>query len=420
MPERDRALVTAIVYGVLRTRSRLDHVLERAARRRVGAIDRRVLEILRIALYQVLDLDRIPAAAAVNEAVAMARRHGRAQAAGFVNGVLRACCRDARVRERRLAEPRPPVSEGPRAWRDWLALETSFPPAFVDRVLRSRGAVEGEALLRASNQPAPVVLRPARRSGGSEALARILEAEGVTTKPSPVLPGALRTARGVPQRTAAFRRGLFYIQDEAAQMVTLLLEPLGEEATILDLCAAPGGKVLQAIDAAHPPRTVVAADRSPARLRTVGDNARRLGLRGVLAVATDARRPGLHARFDRVLLDAPCSGTGVIRRHPEIRWRRGEADIARLAVAQRQAMAAACDLLVPGGRLVYAVCSLEPEEGPEVLEATLRERPALRLVPADRLLPDSLARFVDPRGCLVTLPHRDDVDGFFACALTLC
>jgi 16S rRNA (cytosine967-C5)-methyltransferase len=268
------------------------------------------------------------------------------------------------------------------------------------------------------NLPAPLALRPARRSGGAAALAERLLAEGVRTAPSPLLPEALRVEAGAPQKTAAFKDGWFYIQDEASQIVALLLEPLAGARAVLDACAAPGGKLLGALDAAGPGETLwVAADASPERLRLVRDNARRLRLQGPRLVAMDAARPALRPGFDRILVDAPCSGTGVIRRHPEIRWRRTPSDFAAQAARQGDLLRAALDLAAPGGRTVYAVCSLEPEEGPRVVDDATRGRDDVRRVGVGGLLPPGLLRLACADGSLLTLPHRDDTDGFFAAVL---
>jgi 16S rRNA (cytosine967-C5)-methyltransferase len=409
MPERDRALCTELVYGVQRRRAVLDESIAAVSRRPLESIDRRLLGVLRIAAYQILVLTRVPWPAAVDEAVRTAKARGGAGSGSFANGVLRALCRAVEAGTIPTDRPRPDPRSRASGFRDWLAREVSFPLPLVDRYLDRHGSEEAEALLRALNQP------------GSEALARALAAEGVATVPSPVLPGALRVVRGVPQRTKAFGDGAFYIQDEAAQMVALLLEPLNPSVRLIDLCAAPGGKILQAADTLERASgMLLAADRSPRRLRRLRENASRMGLAWIQCVAMEVEKPALRGRFDRVLLDAPCSGTGVIRRHPEIRWRRTMSDIRRHAAAQDRALRAASGLLAPEGRLVYAVCSLEPEEGPERIDALLRERGDLKLIDARLILPDALHRFVNGRGALETLPHRDDVDGFFAAVLSLC
>jgi 16S rRNA (cytosine967-C5)-methyltransferase len=300
----------------------------------------------------------------------------------------------------------------------YLAEKHSFPRFLVDRFLDRFGREECASLLDTLNRPAPTVLRLRQGSGSAEGMQNRLLEEGVSTIPSPLLPGALRVVRGAPQHTQAFREGCIYIQDEAAQIVTLLLLPIEPSGGLLDLCAAPGGKLLAAAETLPPGARIVAADASLARLRLFDGNARRLGIGGVLEVVMDAARPALRGVFGRVLLDAPCTGTGVIRRHPEIRWRRTPGDIQVSAGAQGRALAAAAGLVSPAGRIVYSVCSLEPEEGEERIDELLHERREFAVVDARSILPPALHHLVDGHGYLRTLPHRDDTDGFFAAVLS--
>jgi len=409
--ERERHLATTLVYGVLRQRRALDRLIETSSRRPLREIDPVVLIAARLAVFQVLFLSRVPRAAAVNDAVARVRAQRGRGAAAFANAVLRSVCRF-------LDEGRDPATLLPDESIDpvaFLAEMYSFPRFLVRRYLTRFGRLECEELLRACNRPAPTALRVA--GGAAERVARALQGEGIDTAPSPILPGALRVVRGAAQRTRAFRDGTIYVQDEAAQIVSRLLLPIDPADSLLDLCAAPGGKLLAAADTSLPPARIVAADVSLERLRLLDDNARRMRVGGIMRVVTDARRPGIGARFTRVLLDAPCSGTGVIRRHPEIRWRRREGDITASAAAQEQALLAAADLVARGGRLVYSVCSLEPEEGPAPVSAVLERRPDLALLDARVVLPSAHHSLVDERGCFVTLPHRDDIDGFFAAVM---
>ena len=414
LPEdRERHLATTLVYGVLRRRSTLDRLIEKTSSRPLSEIDPRTLIVLRMALFQILFLTRVPRAASVSEAVSLLRaRHGRG-AASFANGVLRASCRLLeRSPDEALSLPR--ESDDPIGF---LAEKHSCPRSLVERFLERLGREECEALLDTFNRPAPTVLRMRQGLTDAGALRRRLLEEGVETVPSPVLEGALRVVRGSPQRTDVFREGLIYIQDEAAQIVALLLLPIDPAGGVLDLCAAPGGKLLAVAEKLPEEVLIVAADASAARLGFLEENAGRLRIGRIHKVVMDAARPALRRTFGRVLLDAPCSGTGVIRRHPEIRWRRRPEDILRWAGSQGEALRAAADLVSPSGRLVYSVCSLEPEEGQRQIEALLGARRDLAVVDARSLLPPSLHRMVNPGGFLETLPQRDDTDGFFAAVL---
>lgn len=411
MAERERALATELVYGVLRRRLALDRSIHECSRRPLTSLTAPLLTALRLTLYQILFLTRIPPAAAVDEGVRMVRERLGQGAAAYANGVLRGLCR--RLGQGDMVKEDLP--DPARRAAAHLAAKHSYPRFLVERYLDRLGFAECEALLETMNRPAPVVLRPSSKAGGMEALARRLRAEGVSTAPSPILPGTLRASGGAPQRSEAFREGLFYIQDEASQIVARLLPP-GPGDT-LDLCAAPGGKALQLAEEAAPGTRVIAADRSRERLSLLMRNTARLGVHNLRAIAMDARMPALRTRVARLLVDAPCSGTGIIRRHPEIRWRRKPADIARFARAQALILRAAADLLAPGGMMVYAVCSLEPEEGIERVRGLLRQHPELKALDARRLLPGGLHHLIDPAGFLVTLPHRHDIDGFFAAVI---
>ena len=417
MKERDRALATELVYGVLRRRTVLDRVLERASKRPLHTLDPPVLSCLRVAVYQIHYLTRIPESAAVDEAVGLIRaRSGRA-AAAFGNAVLRAVCGVTRS-GRPHAPERPDPRSHPEEYGVYLAETHSFPRYLVDRFVARYGPAETEVLLETMNRPAPIALRLRRAVGSREEAARRLEREGIETVPSARLDTALRVVRGAAQHSPSFERGECYIQDEASQLVARLLEPIEPDDRLLDLCAAPGGKLLALMEDRPPgARPALAADRSRSRLVRLRENARRSAVSGIHYVVMDAARPALRTRFQRVLLDAPCSGTGIIRRHPEIRWRRTEEDIRRFARLQATALAQACDLLAPVGRLVYAVCSLEPEEGPERIASLLAARPEMALIDVRELLPPGNEALVNRRGFLVTLPHRDDLDGFFAAAL---
>ena len=412
---RDMALTTELVYGVLRRRMWLDHLIGSFSSRPLKEIDFALLLILRLAVYQILFLDRVPDHAAVNEAVRSARtvaRGGRTGAA-FVNGLLRTMIRK---RSRIPAPPDPARAKDPAAA---LALSGSHPEWLVRRWVGRFGLEETQRLIAAANAPAPQALRANRLRTTSSDLAARLSAEGVRTRPSAVLPDFLIVEEGSPQRTRAFDEGLFYIQDEAAGLVVAMVGATAR-MTILDACAAPGGKATALAEMLGAEGLVVAGDRHPARLRLLTQNAKRLGVRCAIVAADMAAAPPLRpeARFDAVLVDAPCSGTGVIRRHPELRYRLSPEDLPRFTAIQSSLLARGAALVRPGGALVYAVCSLEPEEGSERIQALLASHPEFQ--PEDPAVGagNSALCASDPAGpALVTLPHRDAMDGFFAMCL---
>ncbi|MEE9218069.1 MAG: transcription antitermination factor NusB [Acidobacteriota bacterium] len=403
IPERELRLATELLYGTLRWRAALDAVVRRLCRRHPPAPE--IADVLHLALYQILCLERVPAHAAVDRAVEQARALGGAPAASFVNAVLRRACRQGRE----LLEPAPgaPVAER-------LARRYSHPAWLVRRWLRRWGAEQVEALLELNQSPPEVVIWLAPERGDAEAE---LGRSGVKTEPGRYVPGSLRTRGGMLAFSALHGRGGFCIQDEASQLVSLLFErPL--RGTVLDLCAGSGTKTAQLAAWAEPGLLLVAADRARMALRALRSRFRRLGLPQPLLVQADweQARP-LSARFSSVLVDVPCSGTGVLRRRPEIKERLQECDLKHLVECQQRLLDAAAQLTAPGGQLVYAVCSLEPEEGPHQVDDFLSHNFEFERAGPGAGFPSAARALLDERGDLHTLPWRDRIDGFYACRL---
>jgi 16S rRNA (cytosine967-C5)-methyltransferase len=405
----DRALASELVYGTLAWQGRLDHHLGQLVRGSVAALDPPVRAALRLGLYQLLFLDRVPAYAAVDASVRLARRRGRG-AAGLVNAVLRRAAREASS-----GLPLPNASADPI---DRLAVEWSHPRWLVARLADEIGLEELPALLAAHNRSGEVTLRVNQLRTTQETLARELAARGIRAAPARWADGALALERGAGalRRLPQFRDGHFAFQGEASQLVTLLLG-IQPGSCVLDACAAPGGKTVQAAAAAAPGGRVVALDLHAAGVRRIAAEAARLGLAEVGPLVADARRPPLRGMFDAVLVDAPCSGLGTLRRHPELRWRRGEDDLARLAILQGELLAGAAPLVRPGGTLVYAVCSPMRTETDDVIARFLADHRRFARESAAPQLPARAAPLVSADGALRTWPHRHDLDGFFAMRL---
>lgn len=355
----DRALLTQLVYGALRWLRRLDEVVVQAAERPLERIDRELLAPLRIGVLQLLLLDRIPAHAAVDTAVALARERRNRGAAGFVNAVLRNVARRPRLEEWPVGASDP---------LERLAIETSHPTELVGRWWRIYGEEQTRRLLAASNREKPLHVLAFSDRGGRRALAADLAAEGVTTEPSELSPLGLIVRQGDALAGTPFQRGDLYVADEGAQAAAVLPPPRPEER-VLDLAAAPGGKSF-ALLAAEPAVRVVALDREPARIARMAVNARRLG-REVRMVTADGAAPPLAASFDRVVADLPCTGTGTLRKHPELKWRFSVAALERLAGQGLELLRAAAGLVAPGGLLSVITCSLEPEENEQVVATLL-------------------------------------------------
>jgi len=391
----DRDLLRELVLGVLRHRSALDAELASVCRAPLARLSTDLREILEVALYQIRHLDRVPRYAAVDEAVRNARQSGGERAAKLVNAVLR-----------KLAD-RPAPATSRAAAPEELARETSHPEFLVRRWVERFGRETACRILDADNSASGIDLLVNPRKTDRETLRDTLAEEGVAAEPSPISPLGLSVLSGNPLRSPLLAAGHFTVQDVGAQALALLL-PAGE--LLVDLAAAPGGKSFAALAFGRARRTV-SVDRSPARLIRFAQNAARLGMPEAGAVAADFLAPPLPAgRFDRVLLDAPCSGTGTLRKIPEIRYRVSPAGIAKLAQAQVRAVSAAAALLAPGGYLLYATCSLEEEENEQVIAKALRASRGLDLVPIEP--PDRLRPFVE--GARFRLFPDERTDGFTA------
>jgi len=399
---RDAELVTALVLGVLRWRARLDYALQHLLTTPLEELPLRIRLILRMGAYQILFLERIPAYAAVSESVALARRYGHPGTASLVNAVLRRLAREA--------EPPPPLDPV-----EALAVRQSHPRWLVERWVARWGGAEAERLCEANNRPPPAFLRVNTLKASVEEVRSRLHKAGVETEPGS-FPESLRVRSGpVPERMQVVQEGLAWPQDEGSLAAVYALDPQPGE-TVVDACAAPGGKTTHLAALMRDEGRVLSCEVHPRKVETLRRTAERAGARCVEAILLDARLLGERypGAADRVLLDAPCTGLGVIRRRPEIRWRVPPEGPARASRLQRELMAAAARTLRPGGVLVYAVCSPEPEEGEEVVEWGMN---AVGLVPDPFELPWRGGRLEASGGRLVLLPHRHDTDGFFIARL---
>jgi 16S rRNA (cytosine967-C5)-methyltransferase len=405
LPARDRALATELVLGTLRWRGRLDFLLAHVLEREVAGLDPGLATLLRLGAFQIAVAERIPARAAVDESVRCARAAGFARAAGLVNAALRRLAREHAT----LALPA--LDADPVAH---LVHALSLPRWIAERWIARFGPAESAALARASNEVPPLVVRANRLRSDRERLLAELRGRFADARPCRIAPdGIVLGRRGDPGSDPAFRDGRFTVQDEGSQLVVELLDPRPGER-VLDACAAPGGKATACAERTGAPGPVVALDRSRRRIALLARDARRLGLGGVLAVAADASRPLPLAGgrpFDRVLVDAPCSGLGTLRRNPDLRWRLRPDDPGRLAALQRAILEGVASVLRPGGVLVYSTCTLLEEENEGVVGDFLARHGGFRQSSA-RELPERLRPLAGADGFVRTLPHRHDADGF--------
>ena len=403
---RDAALATELVYGALRWQRYLDWILAPHSRRRLERLDPRPRALLRMTAYQLVFLERTPAFAAVDDAVSLARQRAKPGVPEFVNAVLRAFARRG-PREREPAPPDDPVEA--------LALRRSFPTWLARRWVERYGVDEANALMTALNERPPLSVRANTLRTTRVALAvRLRDEEKLETTPTPHAPEGLIVAHGGRAASwRAFADGDFVVQDEASMLVARLLDPKPGD-TVADTCAAPGTKTTHLAQLMENRGRILAFDPQPARLALVDESAKRLGVTIVETRrgAVEALASDFPAACEAVLVDAPCSNLGVLRRNPEVKWRRGFDDLAANARRQREILTAAATMVRSGGRLVYATCSLEPEENQRVVAAFLADRgDFVRDPPPGFPLP------LDGDGVLRCLPHRHGTDGFTAVRL---
>jgi 16S rRNA (cytosine967-C5)-methyltransferase len=414
----DAALATELTLGVLRWRRLLDFLLERTLKKSVTRLDLPVAIALRMGLYQLRFLERIPARAAVNESVELVKRARKTSASSLVNAVLR------RASAERKDPPEKFLLAG-ISTTAWVAIVHSHPEWMVNRWLARFGERQTVSLLKADNRT-PRLSCSLHHAERRDEILNGLQESGLRLEPGLLLKTAFAVNRGSPTRTPAFQRGDISIQDEASQAIPLLLDVQPGDR-VLDLCAAPGGKTPTLARNAGTNGLTVAADRHAHRLRAMREQFKRLALSGIRLVELDAAEAlPFGIEFDRVLVDAPCSGTGTLARHPEIRWRLKAEQLRELNHFQSRLLAAALKQLAPGGRLVYSTCSLEPQENEDVVAEALRKFPDVSRVPASQaarsisahLAPEVEAKnLFDDAGQFHTTPGAYQTDGFFAALL---
>ncbi|MEO8682137.1 MAG: 16S rRNA (cytosine(967)-C(5))-methyltransferase RsmB [Vicinamibacterales bacterium] len=389
--ERDRGLLLELVSGTERMRAALDYQIAARSKRPLAKLDEVVLTILRLSAFQLLYLSRLPASAIINDAVDLTKRSGKTSATGLVNAILRALSRD---RETLTWPDRANLAA-------YLATYYSHPEWLVARWIERYGADQAERWLDFNNHAAALCLAPNRLLASREALAEELASDGVVTEPTLAAPYGLRVISGHPIATRAFREGRCLVQDEASQLINGVAN-VAAGNRVLDLCASPGGKTVALAADVGKTGLVVACDLRAHRLRVLLATLTRCRAAGVpiVRVPADGPLPFLDDSFDAVLIDAPCSGLGTLRRDPDIRWRRRPADLARFAVTQLDLLTRVSGLVRAGGSITYSTCSSEPEENDAVIAAFLATHPEYQEQRRHQ-----------------TLPFRDHLEAFFAAVL---
>jgi 16S rRNA (cytosine967-C5)-methyltransferase len=420
LAEVDRRLVTEIVYGSVRRKRTLDALIDRLATKKSDQQPADLRLILHIGLYQLRYLNHIPASAAVNTTVELAKQNGFQGLAGFVNGLLR---QYVRLEERRR--------DGSRGLKDEqlsfssqsldpiadLAIQYSYPDWIVAVWMEQFGYTETEQLCHWLNQPPHIDLRVNILRASVAEVEAAMHSAGIAVQRLPGLPQALRLPQGVGvmQNLPGFVEGWWTVQDGSAQLVGHLLDPQPGER-VMDACAAPGGKTTHLAELMQDQGTVWAIDRHGSRLKKLQQNTDRLQLKSIQICPGDSRNlPQFTQLIDRVLLDAPCSGLGTLHRHADARWRQTPETVAELAQLQTELLQHTATWVKPGGILVYATCTLHPAENESVIQRFLAEHPQWQI---DRpALDQAAAQFVTEAGWLKVLPHRQNMDGFFVVRL---
>jgi 16S rRNA (cytosine967-C5)-methyltransferase len=409
LQQRDKNLTFTIVYGVLRYRKRLDWILGHFSRTELDKLDPDVLNILRIGLFQIVYLTRIPVSAAVNTGVDLAKTLKKPWLVKYVNAVLRAVSRE-------YPELTPPDMRNDPV--SAFSIEKSMPEWLITRWILRFGISQTLLLCDIINTIPPLTLRVNTLKTTRNALLDSGSIHAHRLEPTAYSPDGIRLEHPEDPvaAMAGFSDGFFQVQDEAAQLVTLLLDPRPGE-TVMDACAGMGGKTGHMAQQMKNMGKILALDISPDKLEKIHPEMNRLGISIVETRAHDLNRPpdtGWIGKYDRVLLDAPCSGLGVLRRNPDIKWR---ASLDRLEHCQDRQIAfldRVSQFVKPCGVLVYAVCSMEPEENEAVAAAFLRDHPHFSLERNPEGLPSQIRMLISPEGYLQTFPHLHDMDGFFA------
>ena len=400
----DAGLCSRIVYGVIQNETLLDFYLSGFCTQKLDHLQPPLADVLRIGAYQILFLDRVPDNAAVHTSVELAKGAGRGQAAGLVNAVLRRLCREK--------ENLPAIPDRDEA--KYLSIRYSHPKWLVKRLLALLGREGTEAFLMTGNSQPPAAAQVNTCRCSQEAAAKALEAEGVRAEAHPWLPGCLLLqGTGDLERLRAFRDGMIYIQDPAAKLAVLAAE-LRPGSRVLDVCAAPGGKSFAAAIAMGDRGEVVSCDLHENKLKRIQEGAARLGLRSIRAEAADGRgfREEWRDAFDLVLVDAPCSGLGILRKKPDVRRKKAD-DLFPLPVVQSAILENAARYVRPGGTLLYSTCTILPEENEDVTEAFLGTCPAFSRETFS--LPGPIGQV---EGQATLWPHVHDTDGFYICRMT--
>lgn len=402
--QRDRRLVTELVYGVVRRQRTLDVLIDQFAKKPAAQQSPDLRLILHLGLYQLRYLHHIPASAAVDTTVELARQNGFKGLTGFVNGLLRQYTRSADAGDP-LQLPKDAIAR--------LGTQHSYPDWIIQLWIEQFGEVEAEALAIWLNRPPTIDLRVNLWRASVEQVRSAMESRGIQVIPVPHVPQALRLEGhvGAIQNLPGFAEGWWTVQDSGAQLVSLFLDPQPGDV-VVDACAAPGGKATHIAELMGDRGTIWACDRYASRIKKIKANSKRLHLSCISTWEGDSRTfTKVMGTANRVLVDAPCSGLGTLHRHADARWRQTPDTVAELTQLQGELLNHAATWVIPGGVLVYATCTLHPDENEAIAQAFLAQHPHWQIAPPRREEP--AAAFATPEGWVKVLPHHHHMDGFF-------
>jgi 16S rRNA (cytosine967-C5)-methyltransferase len=413
LPKRERALFNAIVYGVLRWRGRFDWIISHLSKLRINKTKPEVLNILRIGLFQIIYLNRIPVSAAVNTSVEMAKHSSGERGAGYVNAILRKASREHET----FLFP-----DNVKKPEHALSISKSFPEWMIKRWVKLLGKSRTIEMCDAINEIPSITIRANTLKTNRRELIICMESDVRNIKPTVHSPFGVSFSNPVKSinEMEAFKKGWFQVQDEAAQLVTMLLDP-GPGDSVLDACAGLGGKTGHIAQLMKNSGKITALDIDKGRLDKLNSEMERLGITNVTTVRDDIGNPLLlrnySGHFDRILLDAPCSNMGVLRRNPDVKWKLQEKNLIPYGKRQLLFLDNLANLLKPSGIMVYAVCSNEPEENEEVIKEFLIKRTDFGIDHNVLYLPDSVGMLLNSSGFIKTYPHINNMDGFFSVRL---
>jgi len=409
--QKDKALITQLVNGVIQNKLLLDYIISQFSKIKLSKLAPFVKNAIRLGIYQTFFLDKVPDFAAVNESVDLVKKYEGQKAANFTNAVIRNA-----LRKKDLIN----FPDKSKDISRYLSIYYSFPPWMINRWLKYFGEDFTERLCKAFNEPPPLCIRVNTLLTNRETLLQQLKAEGVFAVPGKLTEEAIYILKSPPiHQLRSFKDGLFAVQDESSIIASLVVGPRANEQ-VLDVAAAPGGKTTHMAALMQNQGEIISWDIHPHRVKLIENNANRLKATIIKAQIKDAKvlDVAIVNSFDKVLIDAPCSGLGVIRRKPDIKWSKKLDDIELLRKEQEQILFVCSKYVKPGGVLVYSTCSIDPEENQKVVEKFLAENKEFTYDDIRPFVPKKLQESLkSPCGQITLFPHIHDTDGFFIARL---